>query len=54
MYKIIESFNQYVYTEKINLNSINKDTNYNLKYIQEILSEWQNPKDSKYILNIIY
>lgn len=47
MYKIVEAFNKYIYTEKINLDGVTTDSNYKFKYIEEVLAEWQNPKDSK-------
>ena len=47
MYKIIEAFNEYIYTNKINLQSLSKDTNIKFKFIESVISEWQNPNDSK-------
>jgi hypothetical protein len=46
MYKIIEAFNEYIYTNKINLQSLSKDTNIKFKFIETIIAEWQNPNDS--------
>lgn len=50
MYKINAEFNQYIYTQKINLNQINKDENYKFKYIEDILAEWQDPKSSNILI----
>ncbi len=49
LFKINEAFSEFVYTEKLDLQSITKDTSLKFKYINTIISEWQNPNDSKYI-----
>jgi len=51
IYKIIENFNEYVYTSKINLLAITKDTNIKFTYINTIIEEWQNPNTSNNIIN---
>jgi hypothetical protein len=50
IYKILEALNEHLYTNKIDLQSITKDTNIKFKYIDSLIAEWQNPNDSKKIL----
>jgi hypothetical protein len=47
IYKILENFNQHVYTNKINVQNINKDSDLKFKYISTVISEWQNPNQSE-------
>lgn len=47
MYKMLENFNEFVFTNKINLQSISKDTLLKFKYLDALITEWQNPNDSK-------
>lgn len=49
IYKVIENFNQFLYTNNVNLYNINKDTDLKFKYIDTLIAEWQNPMES--ILN---
>lgn len=49
IYKIIEAFNQFIYSNKLNIQSINTDTDLKFKYLDTMISEWQNPKDSKFV-----
>ena len=50
IYKIIEALNEHIYTNKINLQTITKDTNIKFKFIETIIADWQNPNDSKYYI----
>lgn len=47
IYKTIEALNEHIYTNKIDLQAITKDTNIKFKFIDTIIAEWQNPNDSK-------
>lgn len=49
MYKITEAFKEHIYTNKIDVQNITKDTSVNFKFITEIIKEWQNPNDSNYL-----
>ena len=49
MYKIIEAFNEFIYSNKINVQNFSKDTNIKFKFIDTVIAEWQNPNDSKKI-----
>ena len=49
LYKTIQNFNEYYISNKINLVAITKDTSLSFKYIDTVISEWQNPTNSKYI-----
>jgi hypothetical protein len=46
IYKIIENLNQFLYNSNINLYNINKDTDIKFKYLDTLISEWQNPMES--------
>lgn len=47
IYKIMQNLNEFVFTNKINLEKITEDTDIKFKYIDTIVAEWQNPKESK-------
>ena len=47
IYKIMQNLNEFIFTNKINIEMISKDTDIKFKYIDTIVAEWQNPKESK-------
>ncbi len=47
IYKIIQQFSEFVFTNKLNLELITKDTDVKFKFIDKLIEEWQNPKESK-------
>lgn len=47
IYKIMQQLNEFIFTNKINLESIQKDTNIKFKYVETVIADWQNPKESK-------
>jgi hypothetical protein len=49
IYKIIENFNEHIYTNKIDVQNITKDSNVKFKYIDAVIAEWQNPNESNQI-----
>lgn len=46
IHKIMNEFNDFIFSNMINLNIINGDKDLKFKYIDNIVSEWQNPKES--------
>lgn len=49
IYKIMQNLNEFIFTNKINIEKIQKDTDIKFKFIDTIVAEWQNPKESKKI-----
>ena len=49
IFKIIQAFNEYIYSEKINIQNIKSENILKFKFIEAIVAEWQNPNESKYI-----
>ena len=49
--KIIDNLNGYIYQNKINLQTINKDTDIKFAFIEEIIKNWQNPSDSNLFIH---
>lgn len=47
IYRIMQEFNEYVFTNKISLSKFTEDTDIDFKYIKTIVAEWQNPRESK-------
>ena len=47
IYKIMQELNEFIYTNKLNMEKVDKDTNIKFKYIDTLVAEWQNPKESK-------
>jgi synaptobrevin homolog YKT6 len=47
IYKIMNEFNDYVYTNKISISKFTSDTNLKFTYIDTIVKDWQDPKSSK-------
>jgi synaptobrevin family protein YKT6 len=54
IYKIMQNFNEFIFTNKINLEKISSDTDIKFKYIDKVIIDWQNPKDSKFINIFLY
>ena len=54
IYKIMNEFNDHVFSNKISIDDIKADKDIKFKYIDGIIADWQNPKDSKVIVKIIY
>jgi len=49
IYKIMQNFNEFIFTNKVNLEKLSADTDIKYKYLDNIIVNWQNPKDSKFI-----
>lgn len=47
LYKIMQNFQDYYFKNQINMQSIKKDTSLKFTFIDTIISEWQNPVESK-------
>jgi len=47
IFKIIQAFNEFIYTEKINIQNIKADSTLKFRFIDTIIAEWQNPNESK-------
>lgn len=54
IYKILENFNQHIYTNKINIQNINKDSDVKFKFLSTVITEWQNPNESKNSVRILF
>jgi hypothetical protein len=46
----MEAFNEFLYTDKINIQNITKDSYLKFKFIDNLIAEWQNPNDSKKLI----
>lgn len=51
-FKILENLNSFIYSNKININSITSDTNINFTFLQTVVKEWQNPSEKDNILKL--
>lgn len=49
IYKILNEFNDFIYTNKISLSKITKDVDLKFAYINTIVKDWQDPKQSKLV-----
>ncbi len=49
IYKVMQQFSEFTFTNKINLEAIVKDTDVKFKYLEKLVEEWQNPKESKLV-----
>lgn len=47
IYKIMQQLNEFIFTNKVNLETITKDTDIKFKYLDTLIKDWQNPKESK-------
>jgi hypothetical protein len=45
----MQQFSEFTFTNKINLEAIVKDTDVKFKYLEKLVEEWQNPKESKLV-----
>jgi hypothetical protein len=52
IYKVIENFNQFIYTNNVNLYNINKDSDLKFKYLDTLIAEWQNPMESNIFIKL--
>eukprot|EP00340_Litonotus_pictus_P004495 CAMPEP_0170522658 /NCGR_PEP_ID=MMETSP0209-20121228/8080_1 /TAXON_ID=665100 ORGANISM="Litonotus pictus, Strain P1" /NCGR_SAMPLE_ID=MMETSP0209 /ASSEMBLY_ACC=CAM_ASM_000301 /LENGTH=192 /DNA_ID=CAMNT_0010810291 /DNA_START=46 /DNA_END=624 /DNA_ORIENTATION=+ len=52
IYKIMQKLNEFVFTNKINLETITTDYDIKFKYLDTLVAEWQNPKDKDNIMKL--
>jgi len=44
----MQNFQEFYFKTQVNMQSIKKDTALKFTYIDNVISEWQNPVDSKF------